>query len=281
MRKKATMQAAITALALMSQAAMAQETKGKYAVVNGLKMYYEVHGSGKPLLLLHGAFGTADGWAPVLPTLEKNHQVIIVEMQGHGHTADRDAALSYEQMADDAAALLKELKIDKADVFGYSLGGGAALALAIRHPESVGKLAVLGTTAGSTKETFYPDVFKQFDLMNPETFAPPELKDPYDKVAPDPKKWPVLVSKVKTFAQNFKGFSEAQVRSIKAPTLIMVGDRDAVTTEHAVHMQRLIGNSQLAVFPNADHFLLYMDTAKVLGTLTPFLDAPDKAGGNS
>src|SRR5438034_53521 len=129
---------------------VSQNANGKYADVNGLKMYYEIHGSGKPLVLIHGSFGTTAGWSTVLPTLEKNHQVVAVELQGHGHTADRDTPLSMEQMADDVAGLLKALKISSADVFGYSMGGSVALGLAIRHPDLVGKLAVLGATAGAT-----------------------------------------------------------------------------------------------------------------------------------
>src|SRR5262245_17393040 len=114
-----------------------QEAKGKYAEVNGLKMYYEIHGSGQPLVLLHGAFGFAEGWGAMLPTLTKTHQVIAIELQGHGHTNDLDRPLTYEQMAEDTAALLDQLKVKDADFFGYSMGGTVALGVAIRHPELV------------------------------------------------------------------------------------------------------------------------------------------------
>lgn len=148
--------------------------KREYVSVNGLKMYYEIHGTGRPLVLLHGAFG----WAATYPVLAKNRQVIAVEMQGHGHTADIDRPLSYEQMADDTAALLKHLKIEQADFFGYSMGGTTALALAIRHPTMVRRLAIFGSNYRKFSESFDPETVKQFDAMTPENFAPKELKRP-------------------------------------------------------------------------------------------------------
>src|SRR5262249_35358906 len=121
-----------------------QDSNGKYAEVNGLKMYYEIHGSGQPLVLLHGAFGFVEGWATILPALAKTHQVIMIEWQGHGRTNDLDRPLTYEQMTEDTAALLKQLKIKDADFFGYSMGGTVALGVAIWHPELVRKLAIYG-----------------------------------------------------------------------------------------------------------------------------------------
>src|SRR4051812_23868448 len=160
------------------------EAAGNYATVNGLKMYYEIRGEGEPLVLLHGAFGVAMD----LPTLAKNRRVIAVELQGHGHTADIDRPLSVEQLADDTAALLKELKIERADFFGYSMGGKVALGVAIRHPGLVRKLAINGSHFSSMEDAFAPEAFQQF-LSLPADFAPPTLKGPYDKVAPDPKQW--------------------------------------------------------------------------------------------
>jgi pimeloyl-ACP methyl ester carboxylesterase len=171
----------------------ATEKTHAYAAVNGLKMYYEIHGAGKPLVVLHGAFG----WATVYPTLARNRQVIAVELQGHGHTADIDRPLTVEQMADDSAALLKQLKIERADFFGYSMGGNVALGVAIRHPDLVDKLAINGSNSAKIEDAYEPESFKQFKSL-PADFAPPMLKDAYDRVAPDPKQWPVLVAKVKT-----------------------------------------------------------------------------------
>jgi pimeloyl-ACP methyl ester carboxylesterase len=246
---------------------------GKYADVNGLKMYYEIHGSGKPLVLLHGSFGTAGGWATVLPTLAKSRQVIVIELQGHGHTADRDRPLTYEQMADDTAALLGRLKVKDADVFGYSMGGTVALAVAIRHPELVKRVATYGSCTGSPRDVYDPEMYKQYQSLSAD-FAPPVLKEPYDRTAPDPTKWPVLVTKVKNLGRDFKGFSAEEVKSIKARVLIMMGDRDAVRPEHAVEMYRLVPDAQLAIFPGGDHFLPFQSPDKLLSTLVPFLDAP-------
>jgi pimeloyl-ACP methyl ester carboxylesterase len=268
----------LTALAVLTAATLVQgdeprdqaaKPEGKYAAVNGLKMYYEIHGTGRPLVLLHGAFG----WATVYPALAKNRQVIAVELQGHGHTADIDRPLTPEQMADDIAALLKELKIEQADFFGYSMGGTVGLAVAIRHPKLVRKLAINGSYYGKMEDAFEPEAFQQFKSL-PSDFAPPLLKDPYDKVAPDPKQWPTLVAKVKKMGAEFKGFAREDLKSIRAHVLITLGDRDGVRPEHAVEMFRLIPNAQLAVFPGADHFLLWQSPEKLLPTIAAFLDAP-------
>jgi pimeloyl-ACP methyl ester carboxylesterase len=245
------------------------KVEGKYATVNGLKMYYEVHGTGKPLVLLHGAFG----WATVYPTLARDRQVIAVELQGHGHTADIDRPLTYEQMADDTAALLRHLKVEQADFFGYSMGGTVGLAVAIRHPKLVRKLAINGSHYGRMEDAYDPETFKQFKSLPPD-FAPALFKDPYDKVAPDPKQWPTLVAKVKKMGLEFKGFARDDLKAIRAPVLVTLGDRDGVRVEHAVEMFRLIPNAEQAVFPGADHFLLWQDPEKMLPTIAAFLNAP-------
>jgi pimeloyl-ACP methyl ester carboxylesterase len=246
------------------------DDKGQYADVNGLKMYYEIHGTGRPLVWLHGAFGGAD----VHPNLARDRQVIAVELQGHGHTADIDRPLTYEQMADDVAALLQHLKIEQADIFGYSMGGTVALAIAIRHPEVVRKVAINGSYYGKLEEAFGPESFRQFQNLPAPADFPPPVKDAYAKVAPDPKHWPTLVAKVKKLGLEFKGFSREDMKSIKAPVLITVGDRDFVRLEHAVAMYRLIPNAQLAVFPGADHFLIDQGPEKLFPTIAAFLDAP-------
>jgi pimeloyl-ACP methyl ester carboxylesterase len=232
-------------------------------------MYYEIHGTGKPLVVLHGAFG----WATAYPTLAKDRQLIAIELQGHGHTADIDRPLSYEQMADDTAGLLKQLKIEQADFFGYSMGGVAALAVAIRHPGLVGKVAINGSNYGKIQDAYEPTVFEQFKSI-PADFAPPPLKGQYDKIAPDPNKWPVLVAKVKKMALDFKGFTREDMRSIKAPVLIAQGDHDLVRLEHAVEMFRLIPKAELAVFPGGDHFMILTSPEKLLSPIAEFLNAP-------
>jgi pimeloyl-ACP methyl ester carboxylesterase len=176
-------------------------------------------------------------------------------------------------MADDTAALVKHLQIEQADFFGYSMGGTVALAIAIRHPKLVRKLAINGSHFGKLEDAYQPEVFKQFQSLSAD-FAPAMLKGPYDKAAPDPKQWPVLVAKVKKMGLEFKGFAREDMKSIKAPVLITLGDRDVVRLEHAVEMFRLIPNAQLAVFPGGDHFLLYTSPDKVLSPIAAFFDAP-------
>jgi pimeloyl-ACP methyl ester carboxylesterase len=223
--------------------------------------------------LLHGSFGFVEGWATVLPALTKTHQVIAVELQGHGHTNDLDRPLTSEQMAEDVAALLQQLKIKDADLFGYSMGGTVALGVAIRHPELVRKLATLGSCAGSLKDAFELEAYQQFQSL-PADFAPPVLKEPYDRMSPDPTQWPMLVAKIKNMGRDSKGYSATELKTIKAQALIMFGDREGIRLEHAVEMYRLIPNAQLAIFPGGDHFMLFHSPEKVLATLTPFLEAP-------
>ena len=167
----------------------------------------------------------------------------------------------------------KHLKIEQADVFGYSMGGTVALAIAIRHPEVVRKVAINGAHFGKLEEAFEPELFRQFQNL-PADFAPPPLKDAYDKVAPDPKHWPTLVAKVKKLGLEFQGFAREDLKAIKAPVLIAQGDRDFTRPEHAVEMFRLIPNAQLAVFPGADHFLIHQAPEKLFPMVAAFLDAP-------
>jgi pimeloyl-ACP methyl ester carboxylesterase len=180
-------------------------------------------------------------------------------------------------MADDAAALLKHLKIEQADFFGCSMGGTVALAIAIRHPGLVGKVAINGSNYGEIEDAYELEAFRQFKSM-PADFAPPMLKGPYDKIAPDPKQWPVLVAKIKKMGLEFKGFAREDMKAIKAPVLIAQGDRDLVRPEHAVEMFRLIPKARLAVIPGGDHFLLWTDPDTLLAPITAFLDLPTPKG---
>jgi pimeloyl-ACP methyl ester carboxylesterase/uncharacterized protein YndB with AHSA1/START domain len=244
-----------------------------YVQVNGLNIYYEIQGSGKPLVLLHGAFGNAEGWIPILSALTEKHRVIAVEMEGHGRTNDLDRPLNINQMAEDIAALMNELGLEKADIFGYSLGGIVGLGIAIRHPGLVRKLAILGSASGRMDETYEPEQYRQYQSI-PDDFAPPVLKEPYDRLAPDPDRWYGMVKKIRDLGPRFEGYSERELGSIQADVLIMMGDRDVVRPEHAVEMYRRIPNSQLAVFPDGDHFILWSNPDKALSALLPFLDAP-------
>ncbi|HEX5874690.1 MAG TPA: alpha/beta hydrolase [Pyrinomonadaceae bacterium] len=253
------------------QNAAAQETKGQYATVNGLKMYYETHGTGQPLVLLHGSFS----WATTYPTLSQGRQVIAVDMQGHGRTADINRPFSFEQMADDTAALLKHLKIEQADVFGYGMGGTIGLALAIRHPALVRRLAITSAAYRPVEESYPADVLEAFREMTPEKFAPKELKDPYDKMSPAPN-WKGLVAKIVQMEADFKGFSKDQMKAIQAEVFIAAGDRYDVGLEHLVEMHNLIPKSQLAIFANSDHLLLFTNPDKMLIPIKEFLNTNKK-----
>jgi pimeloyl-ACP methyl ester carboxylesterase len=164
------------------------ENKGSYAEVNGLEMYYEIHGTGHPLVVLHGAYMTIETMGEIVSSLAETRQVIAVELQGHGHTADIDRPLSYEQMADDVTALLAEISIEKADVFGYSMGGGVALQIAVRHPEVMRKLVV--ASASSTSDGMYPELLAMIPTITPEVFAGSPIEEAYLRTAPNPEDFP-------------------------------------------------------------------------------------------
>ena len=246
-------------------------TRG-YASVNGLEMYYEVHGAGDPLVLLHGGPTTIDSsFGAVLPSLAKVRRVVAVEQQGHGHTADVDRPLSFEQMADDTAALLRHLEIGKADFFGYSDGGNVALGVAIRHPDVVRKLAIAGTNFNN--DGLYPEVLEFMKHATPDDLG--GLRDAYTGVAPRPEDWPALVAKVMKMGVEFKGWRPEDIRAIEAPTLVMIGDVNIVRPEHAVELFRLLPHAQLAVLPGTDHIKLIVERIDwLLSMIEAFLDAP-------
>jgi pimeloyl-ACP methyl ester carboxylesterase len=195
--------------------------------------------------------------------------VIAVELQGHGHTADVDRPLSFDGLADDVAALLREMKVEKTDVFGYSMGGTVGLSLAVRHPALVRKLVIQGSMY--SKDGWEPEAYEQFRAL-PADFAPPPLKEAYDKVAPDSSHWPLLVSKLKKMELEFEGIPERELKALAAPTLIVMGDREGLRPEHAVAMYRLIPGAQLAILPGADHFLLFTRGDELLALMTRFPD---------
>lgn len=250
-----------------NSAAQQAIVKREYASLGDLKMYYEIHGAGRPLVTLHGAFMSA----AVYPALAEDNQVIAVDLQGHGRTADIDRPFSFEQMADDVAALLKQLKIEQTDVFGYSLGGKVSLALAVRHPELVRRLAIFGATYKSFEESLPPELLEVFKQVTPETFAPKDLKESYEKLSPAPN-WIGLAAKILESMKGFQGFSPEQMKAIKAEVFLSAGDHKDVNLEHLVEMHKLIPKSQLAVFPNTDHVVMMTNPDKVLIQIKEFLD---------
>src|SRR3989441_194025 len=261
-----------------------KDAKGSYASVNGLEMYYEIHGTGEPLVLLHGALsaiGTSFG--KLLPAFAGTRQVIAVEQQAHGRTADIDRPLTVEQMADDTAALLQHIGIENADIFGYSMGAGITLQIAIRHPDLVRKLVVAAVTYNS--DGFHPGLLAGMETLKPEDLAGSPWQEEYARTAPNPEDWPTLVAKVKQLDREFQDWPAEAIQSIKAPTLVIIGDSDIVRPEHAVEMFRLLGggvpgdiaglpNSQLAVLPGTTHVTLVERADLLLAMITAFLDAP-------
>ncbi len=218
-----------------------------YSDVNGLKMYYEIYGQGKPLVLIHGGGSTIQtSFEKVIPLLAKNRKLIAVELQAHGRTSDRNADESFEQDADDIATLLKNLKVDKADFFGFSNGGTTTLQIAIRHPEIVDKI-ILGSALAKRHgipEQFW-DFMKQARLEN----MPEQLKMAYNRVSPNPDGLQIMHDKDARRMVNFKDIPDDKIKSIKAPALIIIGDKDVITPEHAIEMHRQITNSELAIIP--------------------------------
>ena len=218
-----------------------------YSDVNGLKMYYEIHGQGKSLVLVHGGGSTIQtNFEKIIPILAKHRQVIALELQAHGRTNDRNADLTFKQDADDVAALLKNLNIDKADFFGFSNGGTTTLQIAIRHPELVDKI-ILGSALA--KRNGVPDWFWGF-MANAKLENMPELlKAGYKKVAADTNGLQVMHDRDAQRMVNFKDIPDEQIKSIKAPALIIIGDKDIITPEHAIELHRQMVNSELAIIP--------------------------------
>jgi pimeloyl-ACP methyl ester carboxylesterase len=271
---------------------MSDDIRGNYAEVNGLNIYYEIHGSGQPLVLLHGAYMTIDLMGEIVPALAGSRQVIAVELQGHGHTADIDRPLSYELMADDIAALIEHLAFEKADLFGYSMGGGVALQVAIRHPEVVRKLVV--ASASYTSEGMHPGLLEMIPTLTPDAFAGSPIEEAYLRSAPNPDDFPTLVAKMKRLDMEPFAWPAEDIGGIAAPTLLIVGDSDAIRLEHAVELFGLLGGgvmgdlaglpkSQLAVLPGTTHFVPagsgVLERADwLLPMIVAFLDAPVPEG---
>jgi len=245
---------------------------GDYASVNGLKMYYEVEGKGRPLVLLQGGACTIEVCLGKLrPAFAKSWRTIAPELQGHGRTADIDRPLSMDQLTEDVAALLRQLKVRNADFFGFSIGGGIALRLAIKHPELVRKAVISGVQYSN--DGLIPGLVDNLKTLKAEDM-PPQFREAYARVAPDPSMFPVLVAKIGAMVLADKGVSPEEIKSIKAPILVMVGDADFVRPEHAMEMFRLLPHGNLAVVPLSTHFVP-MEHPQWVGSMArAFLAAP-------
>jgi len=244
---------------------------GAYAPVNGLNMYYEIQGTGDPLVVIPPAFAFAGLHS--FPALEQNHTLITVDLQGHGRTRDiPDRPLSIEQYAEDVAALLQHLGIAKADFFGESYGGNTAAMIAVRHPALVRRVATYGATFGPPPMTLNPRTTR---FEHPPTHDSSGIRfqrESYKKVAPDPDYWPTIFDKLGHLQWN--GFSSQELASIRAPFLMVLGDSDFVRLEHAVETLHLIPGAELAVIPSASHFVLSSEPERVIPIVKHFFEKP-------
>src|SRR5260221_11375000 len=264
---------------------------GSYADVNGIRLYYEVHGTGRPTILLHGGLGAASMFGPNLPALAAGRKVIAVDLQGHGRTADIDRPLSTENMAGDIAALITHLKLDRPDVIGYSLGGGVAFFVALRHPELVRRLVLVSTPI--RRDAFYPDILAQQAQVGPEAMEfmkQTPMYQLYASIAPRPEDFGRLLGKIGD-AMKVDFDLTAEVAKLKAPTFIVAGDADIFPPSHAVEVFGLLGGgkqdpgwdgagrpkSRLAILPGVTHYTMG-DAPAMAAAVIPFLDAPRLSG---
>jgi pimeloyl-ACP methyl ester carboxylesterase len=270
-----------------AQTRAAITVKSGYASVNGLNLYYEIHGTGEPLILLHGGLGSTEMFGEIMPLLSNNRQVIVVDLQAHGRTADIYRPLSFAAMADDIAALIKHLGIGKADIMGYSLGGGVALRTAVRHPDVVRNLVLLSTPF--KRDGWYPEIvagMAQLGVGAAEPMKETPIYQLYARIAPKPADWPVLLTKIGELGRQDYDWSQ-DVAAIKAPTLLVYGDADAVRTAHAEQFFELLGggrkdggwdgsgisNARLAILPGLTHYNIFKSPTLV-STVASFLGAP-------
>jgi len=263
-------------------------TRTGYAPVNGLQMYYELHGAPRddapPLVLIHGAFsGIGTSFGPCLPGLSRTRQVIGVELQGHARTADIDRPLRSALLADDVVGLLDHLGFAQADILGYSLGSDVALHLALKYPARVRKQVLV--SASYRLAGLHPGLLEGMDQLQPEMLHGSPFHDEYMALAPDPDAFPALVEKVKDFDRTLEDFPADAIRSIQAPTMLAIGDADIVQPEHAVEMFRLLGggvmgdlaglpDARLAILPGSTHVTVMQRAAWLVPMIDEFLDAP-------
>ncbi|MBA3869618.1 MAG: alpha/beta hydrolase [Anaerolineae bacterium] len=262
-------------------------TSGHYAPINGLNMYYEIHGEGQPLVLLHGNFsaiGTSFG--QMIPELAKTRQIVAIDQQGHGRTADIDRPLSPAQMAKDTIALLDYLGLKQVDIFGYSNGSVVALQIAIEHPVLVRKLVLMAITYNTTG--LHEGLLEGIKQLQPEHLAGSKWQEEYARVAPQPENWPLLVEKTKTMDENLPDWSAETIQALKSPALIIGGDNDIIRPEHTIEMFKLLGGavmrmdgslsqSQLAILPGTSHEMLVDRPEWLVSMATYFLNVPVKA----
>jgi pimeloyl-ACP methyl ester carboxylesterase len=262
----------------------AQETPTVgYAPVNGLKMYYEIHGSGDPVVLLHGAFMTiTNNWAGWIGELSKTRKVIAIEMQGHGRTADTARDITDENLADDVAALLEQLKIPRADLIGYSMGGAVAMQCAIRHPDKVRKVVIISSYF--RRDGVVKEALDAIPKLTADDFKGSPIEAEYKKLSPTPDEFPTFVKRLLATASRGHDISADQLKATTAPMFFIHGDADGVRLEHISEMYRLKGGeihgdmrprsaSRLAILPNTTHVTLMDRRSVIIPMVNDFLDA--------
>jgi pimeloyl-ACP methyl ester carboxylesterase len=275
MRKAAT---ALGALVLVTSPS-AEDIQRGYASVNGVKLYYEIRGSGPPVVLLHGGIQTIEtSFAKVLPELARKFRVVAVEQVGHGHTADSGQSFSYNKMAEDTAALLGKIGLGRADLIGWSDGGIVALLVAAKYPEHVRRAVVSGVS--TRLEGIQPEFLKWLRETTPDGLVkilPKELRDAYERTSPDGSAhWPVLVAKARDLWLS-RSVEKTQLAAIDAAVLLIAGDQDYwATAEHSVDIFRSLRRSQLWIVPGTGHDTFNARPAWLLAVITDFLEAPDK-----
>lgn len=259
-----------------------QPTESGYADVNGLKLYYEIYGKGKPIVLIHGSYMTIPlNWAHVIPLFAKDRKVIVAEMQGHGRTRDISREISYEGMADDISGLLKHLKTDSADILGYSMGGGIAFQVALRHPEQVRRLVVL--SGSYAHDGWWPDAEAMFGSINADMFKGSPIQKQYDSLGNDPAHFAEFVKKVISIDLKPYDWSK-DVKNIQAPIFIAIGDVDGIRYEHALELFKAMGGgkmgdmhglpkSRLAIIPGTTHIGMMQRTDLLIPMITDFLNS--------
>ncbi|TWR28613.1 alpha/beta hydrolase [Mucilaginibacter achroorhodeus] len=275
---------AIVTLLLTTIQLKAQQLKptaSGLAPANGIKVYYEVYGKGKPIILLHGAFMTIEGnWSQLIPELAKTRKVIAIEMQGHGHTPYSDRKFTNLNLAKDVAGVLDYLKVDSADFAGYSMGGSVAYQFAILYPKRVNKLVIISSTYKSTG--WVPEIADAFKSFKPELFDNSPMKTAYDAVAPDKTKWSKFIAQMIIFAGEPFDMGDANIAKIKAPVLIIAGDNDGLDKVELGKTYKLLGGgvsadmqpmpkSQLAIVPSQSHVGLMMQSSTILAYMNSFL----------
>jgi pimeloyl-ACP methyl ester carboxylesterase len=253
-----------------------------YAPVNGIKVYYEVYGEGRPIVLLHGAFYTIDmNWGQLIPELSKTRKVIAIEMQGHGHTPFSDRKLSITTLASDVTGIMDYLKIDSADVVGYSMGGSVAYQFAVQNPKRLRKLVIISSTFKTNG--WLPVINSVFENFKPELFDNTPMKAAYDAVAPDKTKWRNFIEQMIAFAGVPFNVGDSNISKIVAPVLIISGDNDGLDKIELAKTYKLLGGgvsadlapmpkSQLAIVPSQSHVSLMMQTTTILNYLNSFLN---------